>query len=65
MSDVQRKEAIFQKYRDRQEGRRAEILAERQAETESAIANTEVETRMTIENGVVFLRSGGEREDAG
>jgi hypothetical protein len=63
MSAGQNKEAIFQTFRDRQTARREDILQERAAETETAILGTEVETSMTIEDGVAFLRSNGERED--
>jgi hypothetical protein len=63
MSDAQIKETIRQGYIDRQAAREASVLAERQAEVETAIANTVVENRMPIEDGVAFLRSGGERED--
>jgi hypothetical protein len=58
------KEAIRQHYVERQASREAALLAERQAEVEEAIANTVVETRMPIEEGLAFLRAGGEREDA-
>lgn len=64
MSDVKSKEAIFKKFQDRQADRRADMLAERQAETEAAVAGADVETRMTIEEGLAFLTAGGEREDA-
>lgn len=57
------KEAIRKHYVDRQAAREAATLVDRQAETEEAIASTVVETRMTIEEGLAFLRAGGERED--
>jgi hypothetical protein len=40
------------------------MLAERAAETESAILDTEVETRMEIGKAVEFLLSDGDRDDA-
>lgn len=64
MSTVDRKQAIFQKFQDRQAVRRDEMLAERAAETEAAILDTEVETRMDIDKAVEFLRSDGDRDDA-
>ncbi len=64
MSDTTKKEAIFEHFRERQVKRRAEILVERQAETEEAILGTVVETSMAVDDGIVFLKSDGEREDA-
>jgi hypothetical protein len=64
MSTVDRKQAIFQKFQDRQAVRRDEMLAERAAETEAAILDTEVETRMEIGKAVDFLRTDGDRDDA-
>lgn len=64
MTDAQMKNEVRQQYVDRQAAREAARLAQRQAETEAAIADTTVETRMTAEEGVAFLRAGGEREDA-
>ncbi|WP_425624924.1 hypothetical protein [Agrobacterium radiobacter] len=57
------KEAIRQHFIDRQKAREADMLAECAAEIEDAIANTVVETRMPIEEGLAFLRAGGERHD--
>nr|WP_250807401.1 hypothetical protein [Neorhizobium tomejilense] len=56
------KEAVRQHFVDRQAKRDEARLARRQAETEEAIAGTEVETRMTIEEGLAFLQAGGERD---
>ncbi|MCS4089324.1 hypothetical protein [Rhizobium sp. BK176] len=64
MSDAQTKAMIRQDYIDRQAGREARRLETRAAETAAAIASTEVETRMTVEDGLAFLRAGGEREQA-
>jgi hypothetical protein len=61
---VERKQAIFQDFRDRQAMRRGEMLAERAAETEAAILDTEVENRMGAEAAVAFLLSDGDREAA-
>ncbi|MCZ7861044.1 hypothetical protein O9X98_06460 [Agrobacterium salinitolerans] len=58
------KEAIRQKYVARQAAREAARLETCQAEIAEAIGNTVVETRMPIEDGIAFLRAGGEREDA-
>lgn len=64
MTEVQTKETIRQEFVERQAAREAARLVKRQTETETAIATTEVETRMPIEEGLTFLRAGGEREDA-
>lgn len=64
MSDAQIKETIRQGFVARQAAREAVELAERQSEVATAIENTVVETRMTVEDGLAFLRAGGEREDA-
>jgi hypothetical protein len=64
MSDTESKQAIFRKFQDRQAQRRDEMLAERAAETQSAIGETEIETRMEIGAAVEFLMSEGDREDA-
>lgn len=64
MSRVERKRAIFQKFQARQAVRRDEMLAERAAETEAAILETEVETRMEIGKAVEFLLSDGDRDAA-
>lgn len=64
MSTLERKQAIFQTFQDRQAVRRDDMLAERAAETESAILDTEVETRMEIGKAVEFLLSDGDRDDA-
>lgn len=58
------KEAIRRKYVDRQAAREVARLETCQAEIAEAIGNTVVETRMPIEEGIAFLRAGGEREDA-
>ena len=58
------KEAIRKQFAGRQAARDDARLVRRQAETEEAIAGSEVETRMTIEEGLAFLTAGGEREDA-
>ncbi|MDW9481327.1 hypothetical protein GOB57_22020 [Sinorhizobium meliloti] len=58
------KEAIRKHYADRQVTRDEARLARRAAETEEAIAGTEIETRMTVDDGLAFLRASGEREDA-
>ena len=57
------KRAIRQYYIDRQIAREAARLRECQADIEDAIENTVVETRMPIEEGLAFLRAGGERHD--
>lgn len=64
MSDAQTKETIRQGYINRQVGREARRLETRAAETAEAIASTVVETRMTVEDGLAFLRAGGEREQS-
>jgi hypothetical protein len=64
MSTVERKQAIFQTFQDRQAVRRDEMLAERAAETEASILDTEVETRMEIGKAVEFLLSDGDRDAA-
>lgn len=56
-------EAIRQRYIDRQAAREAARLRECEADIEDAIENTVVETRMPIEEGLAFLRAGGERHD--
>lgn len=57
------KAAIRQHYIDRQAAREAARLAECVAEIEAAIDATVIETRMPIEEGLAFLRAGGERHD--
>jgi hypothetical protein len=64
MSDAQTKATIRQDYIDRQADREARRLETRAADTAEAIASTVVETRMTVEDGLAFLRAGGEREQA-
>jgi hypothetical protein len=64
MTTVERKQAIFQEFQARQAVRRDEMLAERAAETETSILDTEVETRMEIGKAVDFLLSDGDRDDA-
>lgn len=64
MSTVERKQAIFQKFQARQTSRREQMLAERVAETEATILETEVETQMEIGKAVEFLLSEGDRDDA-
>lgn len=64
MTSVERKQAIFREFQGRQAVRRDEMLAERAAETEVAVMDAEVETRMEIGNAVDFLRSGGDRDEA-
>lgn len=64
MSAVERKQAIFQDFQGRQAVRRDEMLAERAAETEASILDTEVENRMAIGKAVEFLLSDGDRDDA-
>ncbi len=58
------KEAIRQHFIDRQAAREAARLEEQAAEIAEAIDGTVVETRMTIEDGLAFLRAGGERKAA-
>jgi hypothetical protein len=58
------KEAVRRHFVDRQMARDAARLARRKAETVEAIEATEVETSMTIEDGIAFLRDGGERDQA-
>lgn len=64
MSDAQTKETIRQVYIDRQADRETRRLETRAADTAEAIASTVVETRMSVEDGLAFLREGGEREQA-
>ncbi|MBY3150880.1 hypothetical protein HFO56_00360 [Rhizobium laguerreae] len=64
MSTIERKQAIFQEFQHRQAVRRDEMLTERAAETEAAILDTAVETRMEIVGAVDFLLSDGDRADA-
>lgn len=64
MTTVERKQAIFREFQDRQAARRDEMLAERAAETEAAVMDAEIETRMKIGNAVDFLRTGGDRDEA-
>jgi hypothetical protein len=64
MPDPRSKEAVFAHFRDRQAARRVAITEERALETAEAIRASEVETVMTVEEGLAFLRAGGEREDA-
>jgi hypothetical protein len=64
MSDAQTKATIRQDFLDRQAGREARRLETRASETADAIASTVVETRMTVEDGLAFLRAGGERDQA-
>ena len=64
MADDTTKQDIFKGFQDRQATRRDELAADRRADTEAAIRASEIETRMTIEEGLAFLTAGGEREDA-
>ncbi|MBY3151374.1 hypothetical protein HFO56_03100 [Rhizobium laguerreae] len=64
MSDAQTKQTIREGFIARQADREGKRLATRAAETTAAIAATVVETRMSAEDGLAFLRAGGEREQA-
>ncbi|MBY3433569.1 hypothetical protein HFN89_05350 [Rhizobium laguerreae] len=64
MSDAQTKETIRQGFIARQADREGKRLETRADETAAAIAATVVETRMPAEDGLAFLRAGGERAQA-
>lgn len=63
MDQVQTKETIRETYVARQAAREDERLDARTAKTAEAINSAEVETRMSVAEGLSFLRDGGERED--
>lgn len=58
------KEALRQEYVARQVAREAAAADARAEELAEDIAAAPVETSMTTDEGLAFLRSGGEREDA-
>ncbi|MGR9293668.1 hypothetical protein ACU8OS_35470 (plasmid) [Rhizobium leguminosarum] len=60
--DKVRKEAIRQHFLARQDARRAAMVAEWEDNIREQIEGSSVETRMTIEDGLAFLRAGGERK---
>ncbi|ANL74269.1 hypothetical protein AMC83_PA00042 (plasmid) [Rhizobium phaseoli] len=60
--DKARKEAIRQHFLARHEARKAAMFAEWQDNIREVIEASPIETRMTIEDGIAFLRAGGERK---
>ncbi|ANL11991.1 MULTISPECIES: hypothetical protein [unclassified Rhizobium] len=60
--DKARKEAIRQHFLARHQARKAAMVAEWEDNIREAIGASPIETRMTIEDGIAFLRAGGERK---
>jgi len=57
-----RKAAIRQHFIAKHEARKAAMVAEWEDNIREQIEASPVETRMTIEDGLAFLRAGGERK---
>ncbi|TBG52603.1 hypothetical protein [Rhizobium leguminosarum] len=60
--DKARKEAIRQHFIAKHQARKAAMVAEWEDNIREQIEGSPVETRMTIEDGLAFLKAGGERK---
>lgn len=60
--DKARKEAIRQHFLAKHQARKAAMVAEWEDNIREQIEASPIETRMTIEDGLAFLRAGGERK---